>query len=368
MTETTQPKKVFIAATQQDQGKTTLSLGLLAFLNDILPPAGFIKPVGQRYVEIDGVRVDEDVALVRSIYPCPCPLGDMSPVTVGQSFTRDYIRNPRPNELATQIRHSFARVSEGRGSVVIEGTGHAGVGSCFDTSNADVARLLGAKVILVAGGGIGKPLDEVMLNRSLFADRGVDLLGVVLNKVLPAKLQQVGDIVRMSLERNGIDLLGCIPYEPLLATPSVRLVLEEIDGQVLNGEEALNNSIQTVIVGAMAAYRALRYIAPGCLLITAGDREDMILAAVTASALSEPPGSTIAGIILTGGIQPDPHVLSLIRRTQIPVVLVDSDSYTAAAAVNNLKVKIQVSDEAKIHTAQRLVRQYVNTGRILERL
>jgi len=242
------------------------------------------------------------------------------------------------------------------------------VGSCFDTSNADVARLLGAKVILVAGGGIGKPLDEVMLNRSLFADRGVDLLGVVLNKVLPAKLQQVGDIVRMSLERNGIDLLGCIPYEPLLATPSVRLVLEEIDGQVLNGEEALNNSIQTVIVGAMAAYRALRYIAPGCLLITAGDREDMILAAVTASALSEPPGSTIAGIILTGGIQPDPHVLSLIRRTQIPVVLVDSDSYTAAAAVNNLKVKIQVSDEAKIHTAQRLVRQYVNTGRILERL
>jgi len=100
MTESNEPKKVFIAATQQDQGKTTLSLGLLAFLNDILPPAGFIKPVGQRYVEIDGVRVDEDVALVRSIYSCSCPLGDMSPVTVGQSFTRDYIRNPRPDELA----------------------------------------------------------------------------------------------------------------------------------------------------------------------------------------------------------------------------------------------------------------------------
>jgi len=129
-------KKVFVAATGQDQGKTTVSLGLMAAFTDLCPPTGFIKPVGQRYVEIDGVRVDEDVALMRSIFPAGCAMADMSPVTVGRSFTRDYIQDPHPDVLNQRILDSFGRMAEGMRSVVIEGTGHAGVGSCFDTSNA----------------------------------------------------------------------------------------------------------------------------------------------------------------------------------------------------------------------------------------
>jgi hypothetical protein len=368
MGEPHEPRKVFVAATGQDQGKTTVSLGLMAAFKELCPPAGFIKPVGQRYVEVDGVRVDEDVALMRTIFPCECELADMSPVTVARSFTRDYIQQPRPKELVERIVRSFERLAAGRGAVVIEGTGHAGVGSCFDTSNADVAKLLGAKVILVAGGGIGKPIDEVLLNQSLFADREVPLLGVVLNKVLPEKLEEIREVVALGLGRKDIELLGCIPYEPRLANPSVRQVLEEIQGELLHGGESLGNSIETVIVGAMAAHRALEYISPGCLLITPGDRDDLILAAISTCAMGGERQDAIAGILLTGGDPPHQNTMELIRRTQIPVVLVPAETYSAAAAVNHLKVKIQPADTQKIALATQLIRRHVNVRRIVERL
>ncbi|MCD6303535.1 MAG: AAA family ATPase [Planctomycetes bacterium] len=368
MASSSPAKRIFIAATGQDQGKTTVSLGLLAAFAGRGLPVGFIKPVGQRYVEIDGVRVDEDVELIHTIFPTSCELADMSPVTVGRSFTRRYIRDPQPEQLAERIRRSFQRVAEGVGLVVIEGTGHAGVGSCFDTSNADVARLLGADVILVTGGGIGRPIDEVLLNRALFADRGVRLMGVVLNKVLPAKLEEVREVVRAGLARKGIDLLGCVPYEPKLANPTVRQVLDEIGGRLLNGERAIGNSVESVIVGAMPAHRALEYIRPGCLLITPGDRDDLIIAAVSMCATGGGGPGRVAGILLTGGTAPQENVIRLVRRTDIPVMLVDEDSYTTAAAVNNLKVKIQPTDRLKTELAERLIGRYVDVGRIVGQL
>ena len=367
MGESAEPRKVFVAATGQDQGKTTVCLGLMAAFHELAPPVGFIKPVGQRYVEVDGVRVDEDVALMRAIFPSDCKLADMSPVTVGRSFTRDYIHEPHPSRLVDHIRSSFQSVAAGRRTVVIEGTGHAGVGSCFDSSNADVAKLIGAGVVLVAGGGIGRPIDEVLLNQSLFADRDVHLLGVVLNKVLPAKLESIREVVELGLRRKGIELLGCIPYEPRLANPSVRQVLEEIKGELLNGRESLGNSIETVIVGAMAAHRAMEYITPGCLLITPGDRDDLILAAMSTFATGDA-GSAIAGILLTGGSPPHANTLSMIRRTQVPVILVPAETYSAAAAVIHLKVKTQPADTSKIALATQLIRRHVNVARILERL
>ena len=101
--------------------------------------------------------------------------------------------------------------------ILSEGTGHAGVGSVFDLSNARVAKLLKCKVILVTTGGIGKPIDEVALNKALFDKEGVELVGVILNKVLPGRLDYIAEFARRGFERLGIDLLGVIPQETILA-------------------------------------------------------------------------------------------------------------------------------------------------------
>src|SRR5271170_6337601 len=180
--------RVFVAATQQNDGKTTTSLGLFAALRKTRGRIGFIKPVGQRFVEVDGIRIDEDSVLIDQTFGVRTPLEAMSPIAVEPDFTRRYIENSNNEFLVRRIKNSFDRAAWEKDFVIIEGTGHAGVGSVFDLSNARVASLLGAKVIMVTQGGIGKPIDEIALNKALFDREGVEVIGAIINKVVPEKM------------------------------------------------------------------------------------------------------------------------------------------------------------------------------------
>src|SRR5512140_708433 len=203
---TTTPR-VFIAATRQNEGKTTTSLGLLAAIQKSHPRVGYIKPVGQRFVEIDEQKIDEDTVLMDQVYRLNCPLVDMSPIAVEPDFTRKYLESANYDALVKKIQKAFDRVAWEKDFVLCEGSGHAGVGSVFDLSNARVAKLLDAKVIIVTQGGIGKPIDEVSLNQALFEKEGVEIIGVILNKVHEEKIPEITRFVRSGLKRKGLDLL-----------------------------------------------------------------------------------------------------------------------------------------------------------------
>ncbi len=113
---------------------------------------GFLKPVGQRFLVIDGTRADEDAVLMSEVFALPDALNDMSPVTLPRHFTTDFIMGRISDDLAAQVVAADARVAAGKDVVVIEGTGHAGVGAVIDLSNARVAAMLGAPVIIVSRG------------------------------------------------------------------------------------------------------------------------------------------------------------------------------------------------------------------------
>src|ERR1700742_343594 len=230
---TTTPR-VFIAATRQNDGKTTTSLGLIAALQEHHKRIGYIKPVGQRFVEIEEQKIDEDSVLMDSVYRMNPPLVDMSPIAVEPDFTRKYLQGSGNEALVKKIQKAFDRVAWEKDFVLCEGSGHAGVGSVFDLSNARVAKLLGAKVIIVSQGGIGKPIDEIALNQALFEKEGVPIIGVILNKVVGEKMEYITDFARRGLKRKGLELLGVLPYEHTLGHPSVELIREELDAELLN--------------------------------------------------------------------------------------------------------------------------------------
>src|SRR5215210_8529004 len=229
--------RVFIAATKQNDGKTTTSVGLFAALKKRLGRIGFIKPVGQRFIEVDGHQIDEDSVLIDRTFGVATPLEAMSPIAVEPDFTRRYIERANNEFLVRRIKNSFDRAAWEKEFMIIEGTGHAGVGSVFDLSNARVASLLHSKVLLVTRGGIGRSIDEVALNKALFDKEGVEMVGVILNKVTPGKLDQIHEFTRAGLERLGIDLLGVIPTEPLLADATLGQVCKEIKGTFLNAPQ-----------------------------------------------------------------------------------------------------------------------------------
>lgn len=360
--------RVYIAATRQNDGKTITCLGLIAALKTRLGKIGYIKPVGQRYVEIDGAKIDEDALLVKTVYELEGKVGDMSPIAIPRHFTENYIDSPHRDDLTKAVQASFARVEEGKDIVVVEGTGHAGVGSVFDMSNGDVAALLGCKVIIISSGGIGRPIDEIMLNKAMFDAAGVPILGVIVNKVDEDKYDKVRSYVQRGLERKGIELLGVMPFRPLLSSPTIEQLLSDIDGKLLSGHRGLRNVVEKMVIGAMPPHQAIEYFTRGTLLITPGTREDLILAAMSSCLLGPSHTPCVAGMILTGGTPPQRNIMDLVEKTAIPIILVEEDTYTVASKIAKLIVKIRPGDFDKIRAAERMVDEFVDVDRIIEKL
>jgi hypothetical protein len=248
--------------------------------------------------------------------------------------------------------------------VIIEGTGHAGVGSVFDHSNATVAKLIGSKVIIISSGGIGRPIDEIVLNKALFEREGVKVLGVIINKVLPNKFDKINNLVRKGFERKGIDVLGVIPYNPMLSRPTIEQILEETDFELLSGRDYLENSVSQVFVGAMEPHDAIKYIVEDSLMITPGDREDMLMTALGCFRDSEEKRLKVCGIVLSGGITPDQPIMNLLNKAQIPVLLARADTYDVATTIHDLTVKIRPRDIDKINAVIKLIKDNVDLDKI----
>ncbi|MBN2535564.1 MAG: AAA family ATPase [Spirochaetales bacterium] len=360
-------KRIYVAATRQNDGKTITALGLLDAFCDIFPNVGYIKPVGQQVKFIGNKKIDKDATLMSEVFHIGSQLPDMSPIAVPSGFTRNYILHGDVDNLKDKILHAYTRASKGRDFMVIEGTGHAGVGSVFNLSNASVAKLLGAKVIIVTCAGIGRPIDEVMLNKALFDSFGVKIIGVVVNKVMPKKYKEINKFTRLGFKRKGIDVLGVIPFVPVLSSPTIRQLLEDIKGELISGEDKIDQSVSKMIVGAMPAHTALDYFKGDVLLITPGNREDLILAAIACPFLGMNTYS-VKGIILTCGVWPNEAIMKLIRKTDIPIILVNDDTFTTAQKITNLIIKIKPEDSDKISRVKQIIKEYVDIDLILNKL
>lgn len=363
-------KRVFVAATRQNDGKTTTSLGLFGALKALGQDVSYIKPVAQRIVKMDNeVEVDEDTFLLNSVYDVKIPLSAMSPVAVDSAFTRNYLDHSEEMhpKIQNAICRAFDRVAYGKDIVIIEGSGHAGVGSVFESSNADNAAMLKAKAIIVASGGIGKPVDEIALNKALFDRKGVQCVGAILNKVVPEKKEEIKRYAGKALAAHGIPLLGVLPLEKSLSRPNLSQIAEVIDAEWLVPVAAgRSQRVNKIIIGAMSAQSVLDYIKAGTLIITPGDREDLLFSLIAASGTEALPH--VAGVVLSNGLRPSARILDMLALLQIPVVATARECFAATAKINAMIVKTQPSDRDKVSTIEELIRENVDLPRLLEEI
>jgi BioD-like phosphotransacetylase family protein len=357
-------KPLYIGATLQDCGKTSVCLGLMQVLHDRGHDPGYCKPVGQHYVRYRDKNIDEDGVLMHQVFNLPDEPYYMSPIAIERGFTRKFIEHPDVKPLEKEILRCRDELLKAHPMVIIEGTGHAGVGSCFGLSNARVAQLLDAKVVIVTSGGIGRPLDEIALNLSLFRDFGVEVLGAIVNKVLMEKYDKIRDTVDKGLQLLGTQLLGAIPYDRTLTTFTMGQLAEEFNYQILCGHDALSNMIEDTVIAAMEPQNVLKYIRTNTLIITPGDRVDNILVSLLILSRDTANG----GIILTGGFEPHPTIEPLLKSSRIPVLLSPEDTFKVSARMKDIGFKIRSYDTAKVERLHQLVAEYVDTDTILNSL
>jgi BioD-like phosphotransacetylase family protein len=316
-------------------------------------------------VEIEGEKIDEDTVLINETYSVRTPLRAMSPIAVEPDFTRRYLSGGITNQLHDWVRTAFDIAAWEKDFVIIEGTGHAGVGSVFDLSNAAVAKLLKAKVVIVSRGGIGRPIDEISMNLALFEKHGVEVVGAIINKVVPEKMVMLKEYATIGLAKLGLPLLGMIPLNTELYKPTVNQACLQLKGQFLAGAQHKRRRVAKIGIGAMSSRHAERLLNPGTLIITPGDREDLIMMILNEKA-ETPPRGHLAGVVLTDGILPHESVLELIRQRAIPFITTAADVSSAATTIARMTVKTEVGDSDKIGMIQKLVQEHVEVDRLVD--
>jgi hypothetical protein len=363
-------RPLYISATIQDSGKTSVMCGLMRILQQREHNPAYIKPVGQRFLQYKGKNIDEDAVLMLEVFDLPDEPHCVSPIAIEPGFTSKFVFNPDARSLETEILSCTRTLLESHPMLLVEGTGHAGVGSCFGLSNARVAQLLGADVIIVTTGGVGRPIDEIALSLALFKQHNVNVMGVIVNKVLPEKFDKIRTTIAKGLENLGTKLLGAIPYEPVLSSYTMAQIASEFKYNVLCGAKALSNRFEHTVVAAMEPQNMIRYIQDNTLIITPGDRIDNILIAIILSGKSEEfdniPRS--CGLILTGGFKPYSTILPLLHRSNIPVLVSQDDTFTVSLRMKGLHFKIQSEDTDKIEKTFSLVQKCVDVDYIIRTL
>lgn len=360
-------KNLFIASARPDDGKTVAALGLIQGLAGRVKGVGYFKPLGKASVEFAGDRIDHDVALVKEACKVPSFVKDMGPACA-DGFPAAWVTPEGREAVVEKIKAGFAKVSAGRGLVVVEGTEHAAAGAAFGLSNAFLAKTLNAKVILVVTGGAAQAADEVILNKAYYERSGVDVYGAIVNKTAVEDRDRIDKWMRRVLDMMGVKLLGVIPYDVELSRASLLHLLERFKGRALHQEALMDKPLGRVVIGAESAGAVLDRLTGHVTLLLPPDRDDVLASALSAMFLSGRKDLTIASILLAGPGEPSATLLRMIKRTTIPTLAVDQDVFSVASEIHAQNFKILPGDGERVARAVDLVQKHVDLDPVLEGL
>ncbi len=367
-------RSIYVAATGQHIGKTTSTLGLMAALKDYgIEKVGYCKPVGQQITRLASLKVDKDAFLFSEIMDFELSSELHSPVILGKGATVAYLDNPAAFNYKERILKAAKVLQKENEVVVYEGTGHPGVGSIVDLSNAVVARMLDAKVVMIVEGGIGNTIDKLSLSLAKFREKKVNLAGVIVNKVRPQKLEKVRYYVGKKLNQMGLDLLGVVPFDQSLCHPIMKTINRAVKGHFLYFEENFANRVEGIIPGSLIEEVEEIEQRKNLLLVVSYKRVTEALKKledITKKTKMSNRSSPLSGILLTGEGRTEKSYnrtleLAYVKKHRLPVISTHLDTLGAFTKINRLEVKINTSTPWKVDRAVQLIKEHVQLERIL---
>ena len=341
---------LYITSTESRSGKSAICLGVMEILLRNVDRVGFFRPLINFDTSFN--NKDNDLNLISTYYNLNIPYEKMYAYTTDEA--NELISRDKQDELIENIFNKYKEIEKDNDFVLCEGTDFVGSTSSFEFDiNAEVANNLGCPVLLVANAN-EKTVDEIIRSIDLsvdsLTDRGCKIVATIINRVDSKKRNKL----LKQLQKKGLDseqLLYTLPDEKSLGNPTVGEISEILNAEILYGEAQLNRHVRGVLVAAMQLRNFLKRIEGGSLIITPGDRADVILACL--SSLSSMSMPKISGIMLTGGLKPEVPIRRLIEGFTdiVPIISVKTDTFTSARIVDNVHAVISPSNTRKITKA-----------------
>ncbi|KAF2517914.1 phosphate acetyltransferase [Flavobacterium foetidum] len=358
-------KAIYIATSDHNSGKSIITLGLMSILIGKTAKVGYFRPIIEDFV--DG-EVDNHIETVLSYFNLDIHFEDAYAITKSRLIKKK--NKGKIGEVLDLIIEKYKKLEERFDFVLVEGTSFTGEGTSIELDlNVLIAKNLGIPTIIV-GSGVGKTLEELLDSLYLVYDsfkiKEVEVLSVFANKVQPENIELVTNSLQKTLPSTV--LVNTIPLISSLNNPTMQEIVNELDAKVLFGENYLNNEIGHYSVGAMQLHNYLVHLNDNALVITPGDRSDIILGALQANESANYP--TISGIILTGNIVPEESILKLIEGLSaiVPIIAVDGGTYHITNKIGSIKSEIYANNTHKIETSITTFEKYVDNEALSERL
>jgi hypothetical protein len=342
---------VVMASLRSSAGKTSLIVGLAETLQKNI---SYMKPFGDRLLYSKKRLWDHDAALMVHLYGI-----QESPDALSIGFDHSKLRYMYDEaSVQAKVAEMAASISIGKDLLVVEGGRAIPYGESVYLDSLSLARYLGGRLILVISGDDDTILDEIMFVKKRVNLSGIEFGGVIVNKV-----QNIDDFKETGLpaiSQAGVTVLGIVPYQNELTYFSLRYLADKLFAKVLTAEAKLDRTIKHILIGAMSGNTAMQkpiFKKEDKLVITGGDRSDMILAALEARA---------AGIILTNNILPSSQIISKVEESGTPMMLVAPDTFQIARQIDRLEPLLTKDDQGKVAILKDLVREHVNVQAIVE--
>lgn len=357
---------LYINATEAKSGKSAICLGVMEMLLRKIDRVGFFRPIINASSTPE--EYDSDIDLITRHFNLDSTYEEMFGYTADEA--NNLITAGKKEELIEGIISKYDRLKKSYEFILCEGTDFASSTAAFEFDvNGEIAKNLGAPVLLVAN-AFRKTLDDTIRSIELALDsldeRGCYTLATIINR---PNIRDREKLIRLLKGRlDGKDhVVYAVPDEEFLGKPTVGEIARKVGAEVLHGSDQLNRHVYNFTVAAMQLHNFLERIDYRSLIITPGDRSD-ILVGCLAKSLSATAADSISGILLTGDIKPEPAIENLIRDFPriVPILSVRENTFPAAMKVSNIHSKISAEDTQKITRALAIFEQNVDVEKLSE--
>ncbi|QVY65843.1 phosphate acetyltransferase [Polaribacter sp. Q13] len=350
-------KAIYIAAVESDSGKSLVSLGLLRMMLTKSSKVGYFRPIIN---EVKDSTLDDHTNTAINFFNLDIEYEDC--YAYKHNEVVELLSEGKADDVIHTVIKKYKKLEAKYDYVLVEGTDFSGEGGFTELDvNLMIAKNLGIPALIVGSGNGKKKKDFVntmQLTYKSFVRKEVDVIGIIANKI---EVDEV-DYIQKELEKSFPEniQINVIPRIDFLAYPTVREVLLALEGKVLFGEQFLDNAIGSYSTGAMQLRNYLTRIRENALVVTPGDRADIILGALQANASTNYP--KIAGIILTGSLIPEESITKLIKGVQstVPIISVEGGTFGITNKIGAVKSKIYASHSKKILLSLDTFDTYVN--------
>lgn len=350
-------KNIFIASAEPYTGKSVIAFGLINMLLSKTQKVGYFKPI---IAQEDADHKEQHIEAILDFFNLPIHYTDTFAFTRQQVLHQPQTENS--SEIIDTIISKYKKAEENYEFTVIEGSDFLGEGTAFEfESNVLIAKNLAAPVLIVVTGEHKSTAQVVNTAINIyrnFYSRDVQVLGIVVNMVRQEHVEDVRQLLLAQLPA-GI-MLTVIPMENGLQSPTMKEISDALNGNVLFGEDLMSNQVDNFVTGAMMLPNFLNHIKENVLIVTPGDRGDIIIGALQANQSTSYP--KVAGIVLTVGSIPDQPVMRLIQglQTVMPIISVKTGTFETSNSIGHIHSRITKDNKKKIQLAIQVFEKYVD--------